>query len=64
MEVIKRLEAGERHLYVGRPLSLATSSIRTIIQNSEKIKKLSVWLQQLQVNSHVQKATFWRKWSN
>jgi siderophore synthetase component len=41
MEVLKRLEAGEHQVDVGRSLSLATSSIRTIIQNSEKIKTSS-----------------------
>jgi hypothetical protein len=38
MEVLKRLEAGKRQVDVGRPLSLATSSITTMTQNSEKIK--------------------------
>ncbi|XP_051885228.1 tigger transposable element-derived protein 1-like [Pristis pectinata] len=38
MQVLRRLEAGERQVDVGRDFNLATSTIRTILRNAEKIK--------------------------
>jgi hypothetical protein len=40
LQVLRRLEAGEREVDVGASLTLATSTIRTIIKNADKIKLL------------------------
>ncbi|GFR07849.1 hypothetical protein TNCT_318461 [Trichonephila clavata] len=37
MQVIKILDTGERQSQIGAALNLATSTIRTILQNKEKI---------------------------
>ncbi|GFY16140.1 hypothetical protein TNCV_3531431 [Trichonephila clavipes] len=37
MQVIRRLETGERQSQIGAALNLATSIIRTILKNKEKI---------------------------
>ena len=38
MQVLKRLEAGERQSDIGRSLGLVTSTLRTIMKNADKIK--------------------------
>ncbi|GFU84924.1 hypothetical protein TNCV_58631 [Trichonephila clavipes] len=37
MQVIKRLDTGERQSQIGAALNLATSTVRTILKNKEKI---------------------------
>ncbi|GFV42444.1 hypothetical protein TNCV_289311 [Trichonephila clavipes] len=37
MQVIRRLDTGERQSQIGAALNLATSTIRTILKNKEKI---------------------------
>ncbi|GFT00657.1 hypothetical protein TNCV_3113821 [Trichonephila clavipes] len=37
MQVIRRLDTGERHSIIGATLNLAVSTIRTIFKNKEKI---------------------------
>ncbi|GFX16925.1 hypothetical protein TNCV_2519031 [Trichonephila clavipes] len=37
MQVIRRLDTGERQSQIGAVLNLATSTIRTILKNKEKI---------------------------
>ncbi|GFT56086.1 hypothetical protein TNCV_811411 [Trichonephila clavipes] len=37
MHVIRRLDTGERQSQIGAALNLATSTIRTILKNKEKI---------------------------
>jgi hypothetical protein len=38
MQVLWRLESGERKVDIGRALGIVTSTIRTILKNAEKIK--------------------------
>uniref|UniRef100_A0A8C4PZS8 HTH CENPB-type domain-containing protein n=1 Tax=Eptatretus burgeri TaxID=7764 RepID=A0A8C4PZS8_EPTBU len=38
MQVLRQIEAGERQVEVGRAFDLATSTIRTILSNADKIK--------------------------
>jgi hypothetical protein len=38
LQVLRRLEAGERQVDVGASLNFDTSTIRTIIKNADKIK--------------------------
>ncbi|GFV29286.1 hypothetical protein TNCV_4603181 [Trichonephila clavipes] len=37
MQVIRRLDTGERQSQIGAVLNLATSTVRTILKNKEKI---------------------------
>ncbi|GFT97760.1 hypothetical protein TNCV_4229371 [Trichonephila clavipes] len=37
MQVIRRLDTGERQSQIGAALNLATSTIRTVLKNKEKI---------------------------
>ena len=37
MQVLRRLDAGERQTQIGTDLNLSTSTIRTILKNKEKI---------------------------
>ncbi|GFU06822.1 hypothetical protein TNCV_4353741 [Trichonephila clavipes] len=47
MQVIRRLDSGERQSQISAAMNLATSTIRTIIKNKEKI--LSTAMKQLQL---------------
>lgn len=38
MQVIRRVEVGERQVDIGRSLGFTTSSIRTTIKNADKIR--------------------------
>ena len=41
IDIIRRIEAGERQAEVGRSLNLAGSTVRTIIKNADKIKHIA-----------------------
>lgn len=44
MQVIRRLDSGERQSQISSELNLATSTIRTILKNKEKILRNCVKL--------------------
>ncbi|GFV39250.1 hypothetical protein TNCV_289271 [Trichonephila clavipes] len=41
MQVIRRLDTGERQSQIGAAFNLATSTIRTILKNNEKILSMA-----------------------